>query len=99
MRAMPISLPRQRFSAWSIAGAVARSGVYVLWQGDEVVYVGRAVASMRERLMEHYTRQAKPWDATHFGVLACERPAERESELLRAVRQAIGRLPRYNASA
>jgi hypothetical protein len=99
MRAMPISLARQRFSAWNIAGAVAHAGVYVLWQGDEVVYVGRALASLRERLMEHYTRQAKPWDVTHFGVLACALPAERESELLRAVRRAIGRLPRYNASA
>jgi hypothetical protein len=99
MRAMPISLPRQRFTAWSIAGAVAQSGVYVLWQGSEVVYIGRAVAGMRERLMEHYTRQAKPWDATHFGVLACAQPTERVSELLRVVRRAIGRLPRYNASA
>jgi hypothetical protein len=98
-RAMPISLPRQRFTAWRIAGAVAQSGVYVLWQGKEVVYIGRAVASMRERLMEHYTRQAKPWDATHFGVLACAQPTERVSELLRVVRRAIGRLPRYNASA
>ena len=96
---MPISLPRQRFSAWRIAGAGARSGVYVLWHGNEVVYIGRAIASMRERLMEHYIRQAKPWDATHFGALACERPTERETELLRAVQRANGRLPRYNASA
>ena len=96
---MPISLPRQPFTAWRIAGAAARIGVYVLWQGREVVFIGRAIGSLRERLMEHYTRQAKPWDATHFGVLACERPAERERELLHAVQRASGRLPRYNASA
>lgn len=96
---MPIPLPRQRFSAWSIAGAADRVGVYVLWQGQEVVYIGRAGESMRARLMEHYTRRAKPWDATHFCILACERPSEHEGELLRAVQRAHGRLPRYNASA
>lgn len=77
----------------------AQSGIYMLWQDDEIIYIGRAGASMRERLMEHYTRQAKPWDATHFGVLACERLVESEIKLLRAVQQAHGRLPRYNASA
>ena len=96
---MPISLPRLRFSAWRIAGVADRVGVYVLWRGDEIVYISRAPASMRERLMEHYTRKVKPWDATHFGAAACERPAEREAELLRAARSALGRLPRYNASA
>jgi len=96
---MPMSLPRQRFTAWRIAGTVPRAGVYVLWQGNEVVYIGRAGGSMRERLMEHYARQAKPWDATHFSLLACERPTERETELLRSVHRSLGRLPRYNASA
>jgi hypothetical protein len=92
-------LPRKRFSAWQVAGVPARAGVYVLWLGEEIVYVARAAASLRERLMEHYTRQAKPWDVSHFGVLACELPLARESEMLDAVRRAFGRLPRYNATA
>lgn len=96
---MPMSLPRQPFSAWRIAGAADCPGVYVLWEGEELVYVGRAASGMRKRLMEHYARHAKPWDATHFGLLACERPVEREAELLRSARRAFGRLPRYNASA
>jgi hypothetical protein len=96
---MPMSLSRQPFSAWSVAGVGDGAGVYVLWQGDEIVYVARASSGMRPRLMEHYTRQAKPWDATHFGVVACDSPAQREAEMLRAVQRTLGRLPRYNASA
>ena len=96
---MPNSLPRQRFSAWAIAGLPAALGVYLLWQGEEVVYIGRAMEGLRRRLMEHYTRHAKPWDATHFAWEPCARPAEREAELLRDARVAFGRLPRYNASA
>ena len=92
-------LPRQRFSAWTIAGVPAGLGVYLLWQGGEVVYIGRATDSLRERLMEHYIRHAKPWDASHFAWEQCERPAAREAELLRTARLAFGKLPRYNASA
>ena len=98
MRSMPSTLPRHPFSAWHIAGLPRSLGVYLLWQGNEVVYIGRAMQSLRERLMDHYTRQAKPWDASHFGWEFCERPVEREAELLRAARAAYGRLPRYNAS-
>ena len=95
---MPTSLPRQPFTAWRIAGIPARAGVYVLWQGEEILYVGRAhgAATMRSRLMEHYTRQVKPWDATHFSWEACERPAEREAAALREAQRALGCLPRYN---
>lgn len=93
------SLPRQRFSAWGIAGLPGALGVYLLWQGEEVVYIGRAMEGLRHRLMEHYTRHAKPWDATHFAWEPCARPAEREAELLREARAAFGRLPRYNAPA
>jgi len=96
---VPISLPRQRFTAWRIAGIADRVGVYVLWLGEEIIYIGRATAGMRQRLMEHYTRQAKPWDATHFGALPCDTPAQRERELLREAKRTFGRLPRYNASA
>jgi hypothetical protein len=97
MQPMPSSLPRQPFSAWRIAGVPAALGVYLLWQGNEVIYIGRAMRSLRERLMEHYTRHARPWDATHFAWQPCARPAEREADLLREVLAALGRLPRYNA--
>ena len=94
-----MSLPRQRFSAWRIAGAAPRPGVYVLWQGEEIVYIGRAAPSLRQRLMEHYTRQAKPWDVSHFGAIVCEGLHARETELLENARRAFGKLPRYNATA
>ena len=96
---MPNSLPRQRFSAWGIAGLPAALGVYLLWQGEEVVYIGRAMEGLRQRLMEHYTRHAKPWDATHFAWEPCARPAEREAELLREHERLFGRLPRRNSAA
>ena len=49
IRAMPMSLPRQRFTAWRIAGIADRVGVYVLWLGEEIIYIGRATAGMRQR--------------------------------------------------
>ena len=96
---MPFALPRLPFTAWRIAGAPSRPGVYLLLQEDEIVYIGRAKEGMRERLMEHYTRQAKPWDATHFAVVASDDPVRREAEFLAEVQRTMGRLPRYNASA
>ena len=57
---MPNSLPRQRFSAWGIAGLPAALGVYLLWQGEEVVYIGRALGNgvTREEISEVITHLA-----------------------------------------
>jgi hypothetical protein len=89
---------RYRFSRVVVAGAPAEPGVYTLWQGDEVIYYGRAQgeATIRSRLLEHLEAAV---GATHYGWEISREPAARESELLQQYRQAFGRLPRLNEAA
>jgi hypothetical protein len=72
--------------------------VYTLWQGDEVIYYGRAQgeATLRSRLMEHLEAAV---GATHYSWEISREPAARESELLQQYQRAFGRLPRLNQAA
>ena len=82
---MPIKGERHRFTTWQISGAPAASGVYLLWEKDEPIYVGFArggEATIRSRLQDHYTRRSKPHDATHFSFERTADPAGRETEVL-----------------
>jgi len=89
---------RYNFNRMVIAGAPNEPGVYTLWQGEEVIYYGRAQgeATIRIRLMEHYREAA---GATHYSWEISRLPAARESELLEQFKQAFGRLPRLNEAA
>lgn len=95
---MPTNSPRYRFTTWQISGAPLERGVYMLWQGDEAIYVGatRGEASIRSCLLEHYARRARPHDATHFTWQISPDPRRREAELLAEFRIANSRLPRCN---
>jgi hypothetical protein len=95
---MPIASPKYSFSAWSIAGAPADAGVYVLWQREELLYVGRA-QNIRGRLLEHYARRVPPHDASHYGWEIERFAALREAELLSEWRALTGKPPRFNAGA
>lgn len=97
---MPANSRRHRFTTWQISGAPAAPGVYVLWEGDETIYVGatRGDATIRSRLQEHYARRMRPYDATHFTWEIVERPAQREAEVLAEFRIANSCLPRCNES-
>jgi hypothetical protein len=89
---------RYRFNRVVISGAPLEPGVYTLWQGEEVIYYGRAqgAATLRSRLMEHLHAGA---GATHYSWEISREPAARESELLQQYRRAFGRLPRLNEAA
>jgi hypothetical protein len=89
---------RYRFSRVVLAGAPAEPGVYTLWQGEEVIYYGRAQgeATIRSRLAEHLDAAVS---ATHYSWEISREPAARESELLQQYRRAFGRLPRLNEAA
>lgn len=96
---MPINAERHRFTTWQIAGAPAESGVYVLWEIEEAIYVGLArggEVTVRSRLQDHYTRRAKPHDASHFSFELVRDPARREAEVLAHFELALNRLPRWN---
>ncbi|TAK83963.1 MAG: hypothetical protein EPO20_15975 [Betaproteobacteria bacterium] len=97
LRGAPEPSRRYSFNRIVLAGAPAEPGVYALWQGDEVIYYGRAYngATIRSRLLEHYESRTK---ATHYSWEITAEPAARESELLREYQDAYGRLPRMNAA-
>ncbi len=92
---------RYRFTRLVVLGAPHDAGVYTLWDGEEVIYYGRASGelTLRERLLEHLGGRlhASTSTATHYSWELCADPMARELELLREFEQAFGRLPRCNA--
>lgn len=95
---------RYRFTRSMVEGAPADPGVYALWQGEELIYYGRADGSMsgiRAALLEHLSGTAGPCtgSATHYGWEISLDPAVRETELLAEHMRAFRRLPRCNHGA
>ena len=88
---------RYKFSRIVIAGAPEEPGVYALWQGEELIYYGRAFdgATIRLRLMEHYHGKL---EATHYSWEMSPEPVAREGQLLREYQEVFGRLPRLNSA-
>jgi hypothetical protein len=94
LRGAPEPGRRYRLTRIVVLGAPADPGVYSLWNGDEVVYYGRA-GSIRARLLEHVARAA---GATHYSWEVAADPAAREAELLADYERVYGKRPRDNAS-
>jgi hypothetical protein len=98
---MPIASPRYAFNAIMIAGAPPDPGVYALWEGDELIYYGRALGNdvtIQLRLREHLEHGLRCTSgATHYGWEIAANPRQREAELLREYQESHGRLPRCNA--
>ena len=67
-----------------------RPGVYVLIDGDEVVYVGQARFNLRGRFAEHFGNRFKEFTRIGWAELPMEQVKEAEDELIRYY------LPRYN---
>jgi hypothetical protein len=85
---------RYRLGRVVLEGAPEGAGVYALWEGEELVYYGRA-SSIRESLQRHYEER---FPATHFSWETCADPAAREAELLRDYERMFGRRPRRNSA-
>lgn len=95
---------RYAFTRIVISGAPDDAGVYALWEGEELVYYGRAEganagggSTIRSRLLAHYYEG--PQRPTHYSWEICKDPAAREAELLAEHELRFGRLPRHNAAA
>src|SRR5262245_27292940 len=94
---------RYRFSRIVIAGAPDSAGIYSLWDGEELIYYGRADgkdgnggSTIRSRLLDHHYAGAQR--ATHYSWEVCKDPAAREAELLDEYRSRFGRSPRHNSA-
>jgi hypothetical protein len=97
--AMPIASPRYAFISSSIVGAPPDPGVYVLWQGNEIIFFGYALrneSTIRLRLLEHMLRRCEPYEATHYSWEICRDVLKRLAELMGEYEANFKRLPRYN---
>ena len=72
---MPIASPRYAFNATMVSGAPPDQGVFALWEGDELIYYGRA-HSIHSRLLAHLQgEEACTARATHYGWEISSNPA------------------------
>ncbi|HEX6319754.1 MAG TPA: hypothetical protein VFZ84_12920 [Burkholderiales bacterium] len=96
---MPIASPRYAFNATMVSGAPPDPGVFALWEGEELIYYGRA-HSIQHQLQEHLAGAKQcTLRATHYGWEISGNPRGREAELLQEYRSAHGRVPRCNTAA
>ena len=97
-----IKSPRFVFSTIGISSAPQVSGVYVLWDGDELIYIGRTVgrfSTIKSVLGDHCSGFLGlcTQRATHYGFEITQMAASRERDLLEQFEEAHKRLPRCHA--
>ena len=90
------------FSKENIRKAPLTGGVYELYVGDELIYIGRASgtkATIHSRLADHFSGKEgrHTQQATSYRREVCSNPAERERALLKRFRKMHRRLPKCNA--
>lgn len=98
---MPINGEKYIFSEENIQKAPQTGGVYELYVGDELIYIGHATGSattISSRLADHFSgREGRhTQQATSYRREVCRNPAERERALLLGFRSMYRRLPRCN---
>jgi hypothetical protein len=98
-----IKSPRFVFSTLGISSAPQESGVLVLWDGDEVIYIGRTVgrfSTIKSVLTDHCAGFFGPCtaQATHYGFEVTQGAGLRERDLIEEFQEAHKRLPRCHSS-
>jgi len=86
------------FTESNVNGSPDKPGVYLLFDGDVLIYIGQSEESIRDRLQSHLAGNDGPCTqgATHYMRETCSDPVAREEELLREFKRQHGRLPRCN---
>jgi len=89
------------FTSSVVSGAPAERGVYALFDGPELIYIGRADGlgvTIRSRLQSHLRGDEGrcTQQATQYTWEVCPAPSLREAELLAEYRAQTGSLPRCN---
>lgn len=94
---MPLGKSRYAFNRRMVEGAPRDMGVYILYRGDSVLYIGRAV-SIQSRLQEHMDGAVCECsrEATHYSWEIVLQPHVRELELLQEQGDRAGALPPCN---
>ena len=93
-------LRRYPFDEPVIQGAPDEVGVYVLWEGTEITYVGSVGPrgmTIKQRLLDHWSgRNHCPCRPTHYSWRIALDPGLMERELLHEHRHKLAGLPRCN---
>jgi hypothetical protein len=89
------------FTQTNVNAAPATHGIYVLYTGNEITYIGRAAGdgvTIRSRLQSHLSGNEGPCTkaSTQFLAETNSRPISREKELLEWFERENKRLPRCN---
>ena len=95
-----LALPRYPFNRIIIEDAPEQSGIYGLFEGDELIYIG-AADSIRDCLRRHQDGALGvcTLKATRYTWEISVWPAFRESEVLSAFQERIGVGPRCQGKA
>jgi hypothetical protein len=99
-----ISGEKYEFTKKNVDESPAAGGVYVLYDGQAIVFYGSAPGggvTIRSRLQAHFRGDEGSCtkSVTHYKREACGNPADREKEELQGFQQRHGRLPRCHARA
>jgi len=97
---MLFELRRYPFLPAVIEGAPEQAGVYVLWEGDELTYIGAAgpgTMTIKSRLLEHLRGEDHcSCSPTHYGWRLARHPQALERELLDQHQAKLQDAPRCN---
>lgn len=98
---MPISGELYSFTDKNLDNAPDVAGVYALYDGNLLIYIGRAQGgqtTIRTRLKDHKSgREGRGTQAAStYRREPCTNPVARERELLQEYQRQYGRLPRCN---
>jgi hypothetical protein len=96
---MPIRSPKWPVSKSLMLDAPETAGVYALWAGKELVYIGSARGgrtTLRTRLADHVRYIAPGKQPTHISWEITSKPVQRELELLVEFQEGNSRFPRWN---
>jgi len=97
---MPISGNRYKFTDENIGKSPTGIGVYALYDGNELIYIGKAEGEngIRARLQAHKRGDEGSCTkkATAYRRELHSEPSQREAELLLEYYEAQGELPRCN---
>lgn len=96
---MPMRSPKWPLSRALLRDAPETAGVYALWHGTELVYIGCAHGgreTLRRSLAEQLRTVPPSRHPTHFSWEITSRPTQRERELLLEYRELHARAPRWN---
>lgn len=89
-----------RFTDEDIAHVPERSGVYILYNGPQIIFIGKATgtSNIRIKLKSHKRGDEGPCTrhATHFCRELSPSPANRERDLLQEYKNLYCRLPACN---